>query len=232
MEDFYLKRWPIKCIKNGNLFSMLIIGSRKSGKSYMVKHLFKLARFSKYYDFIVVFCNSGDIKDFYSNFIPGDLFFKEYNEEYMVRIFQQSEKFKQEGNPKKYLIIFDDSVGSDEKNSNSILQSYATGRHHNVSIIFCSQRLYLTNTTARNNSDVILIGNSRSAIEKKYITDTFLRGSLELAEIPQGVKECALHYHLIRKYTVNYNFLILDYSNETDNSFKCTVFFYRAPGPL
>lgn len=224
-----LNKWNLQAIEKGKLFSMLIIGSRRSGKSYMVKHLWKKAKFNKYYDFFLVFCNSGDVSDYYSEFVPGNLFFKEFDETILKRVFDMSEKYKNEGTPKKFLCLFDDSVGTNEKCSEAIMQIYATGRHHNVSIIFCSQRLFLTNTTARNNSDCVLIGKSKSAIEKKYIIDCFLNGSLDIGEQPQNFKPYMFYNELIKEYTINYNFIVLDFSNDNSNSFFDTVFYYKAP---
>ncbi len=229
MSDINLDKWDFNVVKNGNLFAMLIIGSRRSGKSNMVKFMFKLAKFTKYYDYFLVFCNSGEVRDFYAEFVPGSLFFDDFNEEYFQRVFKMSEEYRIKGTPKKFLAIFDDSVGSDEKLSDSIMQIYNTGRHHNISIIFCSQRLFLTNTSARNNSDAVLIGKSKSSGEKKYIIETFLNGLLDDEEIPKGRREKQMYNSIIKKYTVDYNFLVLDFSNDQSNAFYDTVFYFKAP---
>jgi hypothetical protein len=229
-EILTVKNWKIPdLLHKGGIFSMLVVGSRRSGKSNFIKHLFKECKFKKYYEHILVFCNSDDVEDFYSEFVPGNLFFKDFDEDIFINIFRQSGEYKKSGNPKKYLVIFDDSVGWDQKNADSIMQIYNTGRHHNVSIIFCSQRLFLTNTSARCNSDVVLIGRSKSAGEMKYIIDTFLKGTMEQREIPPRQTETSCYYYLIRNYTANYNFLILDTSNDKSNNFFDTVFEYKAP---
>ena len=95
-----LKKWKLKPILNGKLFSMLIIGSRRSGKSYMVRHLWNLADFNNYYDHVIIFCNSNDVIEYYSEFVSGSLFFKEYDEEIIKRIMQLSEHYKTKGKPK------------------------------------------------------------------------------------------------------------------------------------
>ena len=229
MPEFNLKKWTIPPMLSKELFAMLVIGSRRSGKSNFIKHLFKECKFKKHYDHILIFCNSDEVKDFYSEFVPGNLFFKEFNEEIIQNAFKQSADFRKRGDPKKYLVIFDDSIGWDQKNDDGVLNTYCNGRHHNVSIIFCSQRLFLTNTAARTNSDFILIGRSKSAGEKKYIIDEFMKGSLEAEEIPKGMRENTIYYYLIRKYTNNYSFIIIDTSNDKVFGFYDVVFEYKPP---
>ena len=138
---------------------------------------------------------------------------------------KQSELYREKGNPKKYLIIFDDSVGFDEKNCDSILQIYATGRHFNISIIFCSQRLNLINTTARCNSDVIFIGRLKSANEKKLIIDQFFKGSI-ISNNRQS--EFNIYNELVNNYTMDYNFIVLDFSNNKMIDFYDTTYYYKA----
>lgn len=230
IENLELKKWPISpMLKNGELFAMLVIGSRRSGKSNFIKHLFKECKFKKHYDHILIFCNSDEVKDFYSEFVPGKLFFKEFNEDIFTNIFKQSAEYRKNGNPKKYLVVFDDSIGFSQKNDEGILNTYCNGRHHNVSIIFCSQRLFLTNTSARTNSDIVLIGRSKSSNEKQYIIDEFMRGSLNQDEIPKGLRPTTIYFYLIRKHTVNYGFLIVDTTKDDSNGFFDTIYQYQPP---
>ena len=226
MEDKKkLKVWNLEPFKNGNLFACLIIGARESGKSHLIKHLYRICQFDKYYDKVIVFCNSGEIYEYYCEFVFGNLIFKEFRKEILENIMKLSEMQREKGKPKKYLIIFDDSVGYDEKNCDSILQIYATGRHFNISIIFCSQRLLLTNTTARCNSDVIFIGRLKSANERKTIIDQFFKGSIT---VNSRQTENNIYNEIVNNYTMDYNFIALDFSNNKMIDFYDTTYYYKA----
>ena len=173
-----LEEWNPKKSLSKKIFSMSIAGSRKEGKSYMIKHLYKKCGWHKYYDFIIVMTENIDNLNFYSEFVHGTLFFNEYDGQIIERMKSLSEQYQENGDPKRFLIILDDCL-SNSKNEEHFKRLYSQGRHYNISIIFSIQQTTLIDTTARNNSDVIMICRTKSSNEKKSIIENFLLGTAD-----------------------------------------------------
>lgn len=220
-----LDKWdPIMSLKN-KLFSMVITGSRREGKSYMIKHIYEKCNFGNEYAFTIVFTENADNMDYMSEYISGDLFFKEFDPDIIERIKKLNYAFEVKGIKKKFLIIIDDCL--DTKNDLSMKKLYAMGRHENISIIFSIQKTTLIDTTCRNNSDLILITRSKSANEKKSIIDNFMKGTAEEDDM-KGMSEDKFHRLLLKDTCKDYQFLVLDYTNNKSNNFNDIVKIYKA----
>src|SRR5690606_3882234 len=135
------------------------------------------------YDHVLVISESPDSIDRYSNFVHGNFFFDKCDPEVLDKLIKQSQHSVLEGKPTKFLLIFDDTIGNNMKNNESMMKIYAIGRHNRISCILITQKFTLINTTVRNNSDVILIGRTTNAGEKKSIVDNLLDGIADDEEI-------------------------------------------------
>lgn len=221
-----LDEWNPQETLCNKFFSMIISGSRREGKSYMIKHIYETCNFGQEYDFVAVFSENTDNIDFYSEFVHGSLFFDHYDTDVIDRIKQLNEAFELKGIQKKFLLIMDDCMGN-SKNEENFKKLYAQGRHMNISIIFSIQKATLIDTTARNNSDVVMICRSKSAMEKTSIIDNFMKGTAEEEDM-KGMKEDKFHRKLMKDYCKDYQFLVLDYMNSSSNEFTDIVKKYKA----
>jgi hypothetical protein len=223
--EIYLQTWDPTVLQD-KVFSMLIFGSRHSGKSELFKYIYGVNKFMFEYDFTVVMSESDDTLDFMSEFIPGNMFIKGFKPNIIEQLMSTSEKFELEGKKFKYLLVIDDIVGSDIKNNDYIAKAYAICRHYNISVVLICQRLNAINMTARNNSDILLIGKCRSSQEKETIIKTFLRGFAR-KDIDKK-SEYKFYNDLLNDNTADYNFVVLDnFSNS--NKFEEVIQTIRAP---
>jgi hypothetical protein len=225
-EIIQLETWNPETTLCNKFFSMCITGSRREGKSYMIRHLYYVCKFHYEYDFVVVFSENSDNLDFYSNFVHGSLFFDHYDSDVIERLKKLNEAYEMKGITKKFLIIMDDCM-SNSKNEENFKRLYAQGRHLNMSIIFSIQKTTLIDTTARNNSDVVLVCRSKSAMEKTSIIDNFMKGTADEEDMG-GLREDKFHRKLMKEYCRDYQFLVLDYMNSDSNEFKDIVKKYKA----
>jgi len=230
MKKIILKDWQnVEKLKN-NFFAIICFAPRKSGKSQMIKYIYEKCKMGEEYDHIVVISESPDSMDHYSNFVHGNLFFTKFDARILENLIKQSQNLELEGKPKKFLLILDDTIGNDMKNNNSMMEIYAIGRHNRISCILITQKLTLINTTVRNNSDVILIGRTTNAGEKKSIIDNLLDGLADDEEIEKyGYKSSEkFNKTLIKQNTTDYNFIVIDNMDNNKINFDEIVYKYKA----
>lgn len=211
-------------------FSMLVFGSRRTGKSELVKYIYNYLDLGEEYDFIVVCSLSPSTLDFFSNFVHGNLFFNYFDENIIENIIRQSTRLEADGTPKKFLCIFDDCIGNNLKNSEAMTKLYATGRHYRISVILIAQKITFVNTSVRNNSDIIFIGKTKSALEKEAVIKNFLDGIADHTEIEKfGYTQNRIFYmDLLKEGTANYKFIVIDNMEEKSTDFDVIVKSIRA----
>jgi hypothetical protein len=206
-------------------FSSMIIASRRSGKSHLIKYLFT-KYWGKKFDMVVVMSPTM-FTGFFEEFVFGNFFFESLNEEFLETIFLKQRQRAEEGKKaRQILLILDDCSDSRERYSNILQRIFTTGRHLNVSIIFSSQETVLSSTVARNNSDFILIGKNLGGRGRQNVTENFLMGNIDDDEIPEGMSEKSYMGQLLRKYTADHSFIAISYLNTT-NEFKDIVLQYK-----
>ena len=206
LEKFNYKEF----FKNNKNFSSIICGSRRSGKSYLVKYLFTKNKFNEKYDYIIIMCNSSELEK-YKEYVKGDLFFNIFDADVIDRIFLLSEYHKKNNEEKNFLIILDDSISNDQKFSEALNNIFTRGRHSNISLILTTQKLSMSSTISRTNCDIIFLGSAKSSMEKKAYITNFLYGEIEFGE---KINEEKTLIKLIKNYTLDYNFLVVDYNKE------------------
>lgn len=221
MEDLKLKQFNAKLKKD---FSMLIYGSRRSGKSTLLKYMYELNKLGERYDHVICFSENTDALDDMKTFVHGNLFFDKFDSAVLHRAIILSKKYEDIDKPKKFLILCDDT-GSLCRNDENIQKIFIYGRHMGMSIIILSQHYSFLSADSRNNADYLIIGRSNSGLEKKAMIDNFLIGSRETDLIKDS--EYGFYRKLLNKYTENYKFLVIDCTSN-NNSFHSVVKYIRA----
>lgn len=205
-----LRKWNPRFPTN---FSMIVSASRRSGKSYLIRHLY--TKYMKH-DYVMVF--SPNVDEY--NFIKEPYYKSSENDLTILKKLIGREK----GKDLKILLIFDDMASRKNRYKDEILQLFIQGRHHNISVIFITQDITLCDTTWRNNSDIIILMKNKSAKQNESIIDNFLIGYIELSE---NVKEKRYFRNMLTKNLKgeNNNFRALILDDEYDDE----IFWYRAP---
>lgn len=196
--------------KKNKHFSSIICGSRRSGKSYLVKYLFKKNKFNEKFDYIIIMCNSSELEK-YKEYVKGELFFHEFDPDVIDRLFILADHNKENYNEKNYLIILDDSISNTQLYSQSLDRIFSRGRHSNISLILTTQKMSMASTMSRSNSDVVFLGGAKSSLEKKAYINNFLYGEIEF---PEGVNEEKALIKIIKESTKDFNFLVIDYNKD------------------
>lgn len=205
-------------------FAMIISSARRSGKSYLVRHLYT-DKWDGLYDLVVVMTTDVN-RDYYSEFIPGTLIFSDYQSDKISDLVQiQNELLIEKGRMLDVLIILDDIVGKDVKASEDMLKLFCTGRHNNLAIVLIIQDLTLCKTVLRDNCDYFICFKQKSARSRELITDQFLCGIYDEDEINDGKSEKTFIKKIMKDTCVKYQAIVVDYINGDET----LLLKYRAP---
>jgi hypothetical protein len=212
-------------------FACLVLASRRSGKSYLIKHLWQTV-WKKKFDVVMLMCPT-DFTGYYSSFLPGKLIFQEYNEEALQALMLlQKQRIDENKKPLRTLVILDDCSDDRERYSTLLQKLYTKGRHYNISVVFATQAASLSSTVWRNNSDFVLIGRMMGGVGREAIRDNFLSGMQDRDELPpsfqRGRGDKAFNNALMRKWTSGHSFLVISYTSDTQE-FEDVVLQYKAP---
>jgi len=240
MSSPTLQPW-IPNIKRGVQFSALIFGSRRSGKSYYIKHI--IENYLKFkYQAIIVFTNtmsSNYYQDFLYPLMKYDIAIQIYPDyDPMIidklKTLQEARLAKSE---KMYniLIIFDDCSTSNERNESNLKKLFSMGRHppFNMSIIFSTQDPKFADTSWTNNSDYVMIFRFHSAYGVKRIKEIFLDNVITEQDIEKSGKTSRILSSEILHYAwKDFGALVVDYSepitDETAISYTNSLYMTRA----
>lgn len=150
--------------------SSLLVGTTKTGKSYLLKCIMGLH--ANFFNYGVVFSPTSFNGGF--DYINDMYVYEEYDENIIRNIFEKQKKACEmaKENPKlkvpECFIIIDDGIGLIEthntKNMFNIL--YATGRHYHISTFLCTQAPSYLNPAIRNNSMYVFITKIKPATWK------------------------------------------------------------------
>lgn len=214
--------------KNGKMNgSMIIIGSRRSGKTFILSSLLRTLFMDKYY-FVLIFTTNAnrveyqELWDKYkfchtiafetNGFNPGVVMKFERMNERML-----NNKLK----PLNTLIVFDDTAGDGQKFDRDIKRLYTRGRHVNISVIYITQDPTMVSNIWKNNSDVIIMFEQLMANRKEYVIKNFAttfkryrKPSEEKIEFNQISNEIFREKHKC---------LVIDYYNRSLSWYKAPV---------
>lgn len=180
------------------------VGASKSGKTTLMKHIYDNFIDDKKFITILFALNmhSNIYDDLSKNVVKSKRFFPEViKAAYSI----------QSGTKNKYnfVFLFDDIVGEDTKNSQTIKELISTYRNSKMSTIISLQGVQLLSKLNRANINYITFHhmNNDEAIEdniKKYLSSYLGGKELNLAD----------KISLYKEMTKNYHFLLLDNLNE------------------
>lgn len=236
-NGFRLPEWEPYFKGDGSRgFSMILLASRNSGKSYLIRSLLKSAM-SEHFDVAFIICESRDDREAYEDllenmdvqvsgfdYLPEDLWEK------VKRAYDESAEAGE--TPLRVLFLLDDAVGSSYKNSQSMLKIFCTGRHSGASVIWSTQASKLIDTACKSNADVIFLGKTKSPQQQKSVVENILMGSVELPDDFPPKKEKRFYTDLHKVYSATQgDFLVADQRPEKDRANKGPeeLYSYRAP---
>ena len=165
-------------------FSALIIGKRRSGKTfvteYLVEQLYRKHKFTSIY----LFSSTSNVQTNFK-FIPDDNKYDFLNEGKLQEIYQKGLKDHQEhnelGKPEtNTCVIIDDMISSVGSNKGSLWSSdivnkmAISGRHSYTSIFILTQNSTSVNPMFRKNLDALITFRSLNTKERNLIVEEFL----------------------------------------------------------
>lgn len=218
-----LEMWKPK-FKRGDTFSCSIFASRRSGKSYLIRHLIRKYLRSKY-DLFVVVSDSPDTQSDLSPVLPDTAIFLNEMDYSLIDMMgaKNDERVKQGKKELTMLVVFDDKIGNEVKSDDKLLQIFTRGRHIGVSIIFSSQSKKFAETTWITNSDYIIMLKANVQQQRKTILDNIIKGTVN---VPDEVNEERYLRLLMSTYmSKTGDALVVDNKDATSNNLR----WYRAP---
>lgn len=172
-DPFKLKRWRPE--RERTPFASLLLASRNSGKSHLIRTLWEKVWKTRF-RFVVVFCGS-DHDESYPDFLPGRMFFKKFRPDVVQRLKQMNEDRTAGGlDQLPVLFILDDCSESRERYDEDLRSLYTRGRHWAFSVVFATQGIQLSDTVARNNSDLFCSACSAAPEAVRWPSKTSSRG--------------------------------------------------------
>lgn len=208
-------------ISKGQHYSIALAAPRRSGKTYLLKHLWPL--FKKQFDIRVFFSHS--IQAPIYKFLKTDEFCASYDD-YVPDVLKDLETFqKKTDNSLSFLVCMDDCIGEkDIKGSNDLIQLFTRGRNKGHSVIFSMQDSVFLNKSARSNVDYLFLFRPRGEMYDT-IPDRFLNQVIEIPGEHSTKKSDAKKYtkEFLTYHTENYNILVVDYINGQLYSYKVPI---------
>lgn len=195
-----------------NHFVMTICAPRNSGKTYFVRTLLESKMLSGF-DYRIVFSPSLDLNHDYDNVDVHRC--SDVTTENIEQVFKDCVKAKKIANdePKEYrapkvLIILDDCIDSGVLSFRGVADKLAErGRHADLSVIICAQRISAVSRSIRLNSDYFVIFRPYSIQEFQQYVEQFISKN----------KRKAVTEQILDVFDEKYMFIIVD---NTERSFK------------
>lgn len=164
MLDKVLKRMPI---------SMLLIGKRRSGKTYLLIKMLNSKHFKDSFDRVFIFSPTIELDPTWEKVKDINesryVLFDDLDLEVLEDILQLQ---KAQIDAKPILIILDDFAEKLKGKRGNVLEQLATkGRHFNTSFIFTSQKFNAVPTIIRNNTDEQIFFRVSNNLELKSIVE-------------------------------------------------------------
>lgn len=170
---------------NEKFFRMCILGGSYSGKSYFIKYIYKFIK--KKYNEVFLFTPNFN-EDFYEDFIY-DLTDKSGNEKLTTHKYYTGEfeevmtainLIRSSETNKNLLIILDDIISNKATKNNEFMKLFASGRHQNISLIYCCQFFTheFTNNAMRSNCNVIVCTRPSTIGSRNWIKSQLLQEAI------------------------------------------------------
>ena len=184
--------------------SILVVGSRRSGKTQYSKYL--VDQIKDLYSLIILFTHTKSSHQ-WDNIINSNCIFDEFDDLIIDKIIKRNQILKEHCPDINIntLIIFDDIIDdSNLKNDDSIKRIFTAGRWHNIGIIFLTQYLNALSPTSRTNCDIIIccVQNSLQSVEILY--DSY------------GIIDKKQFVELLNNYTKDFSVFIIKNDKNTN----------------
>jgi hypothetical protein len=224
-EKLSLKKFKIKSILPDA--TILCLGKRRSGKSWLVRDIFYHHR---HIPSGVVFSGTEEASPFFGDFIPDCFIHSEYDPELIDSIMNRQKKkireSKQSGKSESgklpsnnVFIVLDDMLHDAQswKKDKTIKSIFFNGRHFNFLFILTMQYAQGIPPELRSNIDYVFIFNEPSVANRKRIYDAYA------GMLPSFDHFC----NILDACTQNHECLVIKTSgNSTD--LKDQIFWYKA----
>lgn len=226
-EKLSLKKFKIKSILPNA--TVLLIGRRRSGKSFLTRDIFYHHR-----DIPsgLIFSGTEEANPFYGDFIPDCFIHSKYDPELIETVKnKQSKKTREarntpEGKPtngclpkNRFFLVLDDMLqdANEWKRDSTIKSIFYNGRHYNFFFILAMQYPYGITPDLRSNIDYVFVFNEPSVKNRKKIYEDY--GGM----IPSFDHFC----NILDDCTQNFECLVLKLSGSSPN-LRDQVFWYKA----
>lgn len=135
--------------------SNLIIGSRGSGKSWLVRDLLQKLHTTKIFDEISVVSPTDRMTDFYSGFLPKENVYFEFNVSLIAKILEKQSKNKKN----KVAIVLDDCLSSSDwwSKDKTINELFFNSRYYNITLFVTMQFPFGLKPEIRCNFDYVFL---------------------------------------------------------------------------
>lgn len=186
--------------------SGIIAGSRKSGKTTLINHLYP--KLVNYYDIVFFFSFS------LHNEIYKDIQEPKFDRFQPLLVEELFYFQKKTNNQLSIMIILDDCMDNEIKNSDPLNQLFTRGRNSNISVIYSIQYMSMAKNLSRSNSTFIFFGRSNTPANRELLAEQYL---LPLVKCDTSIKTKSkkLEYldRYIQHHTRDHNFIVIDYLN-------------------
>jgi hypothetical protein len=154
---------PGATIRPGSVqpFAMLVLAARNSGKSYLVRELYRRNQFNRRFDVVIVVSQTLG-SGFYQGFIDESRLIAAdtYTPELLAALRSRQDAHREEHDTyPSALVILDDCIGQRVKHDPELEQLFCMGRHRGTSVLFVSQSPTLAMTTWRQNATHVVLLN-------------------------------------------------------------------------
>ncbi|NBU33747.1 hypothetical protein EB118_12205 [bacterium] len=224
-EKLSLRKFKIKNILPDA--TILILGRRRSGKSFLTRDIFFHHR---HIPSGVVFSGTEEASPFFGDFIPDCFIHPEYDPELIESIMTKQKRKIREAkisgksengklNSNNLFIVLDDMLHDAQnwKKEKTIKSIFFNGRHYNILFILTMQYPLGITPELRSNIDYVFIFNEPSIKNRKKIYDDYA------GMIPSFDHFC----NILDSCTQNHECLVIKTSsNSTD--LKDQIFWYKA----
>jgi hypothetical protein len=219
-----LKKFDMSRIKDTSV--VVMIGSRNSGKSFLVRDL--LYHHQNIPVGMVISGTEGS-NEFYSSIVPGVFIHEEYTPELLDKYVQRQKtitrrKKKEErmyGNskidPRAFIIMDDCLYDKSWTNDKNIRACFLNGRHFHAFFIFTSQYALAAPPMLRNNIDYVFVLREPRILSRKKLHENYAG----------FVPTFDLWNQIIGQCTENYECLVIDNTTKS-NKLTDQLYWYKA----
>lgn len=161
-------------------FAGVFTSSRRGGKTHALMDLYQ-RQLHKHHNITIVFTTGVSVA-IWEQVIPGEgAVLIGYQPRVLVRAEERNFAKQSEGAPMdRYLFIFDDIT--DIAKEPLVSDLFARGRHWGASIAICTQHPSMISPAMRENIDLAVILQTKSASSREYLIKDLLSQTLDLAQ--------------------------------------------------